>query len=203
MMWVKGSIAALLPQNCAPHHKLLGASIKMVSSKTKSVAKPATKTTKPQAKPATKARASPPPKPPAKPKVPATRILPPPEPKTIKKTRAIAKNTRKEPGNPKYLTDDQRKTLAKLSDGITPLEFAMSILRDPKASMADRRWATDLLMPYMHQRLPVAVNMNSNVNMRAGVLVAPAPMSAEQWIAEFGATPPTDVDLEATDVKFT
>lgn len=56
------------------------------------------------------------------------------------------------------LTDDQRQALAALADGITPLQFCCSVLRDEKASFADKKWAAHELMPYMHRKMPVAVD---------------------------------------------
>lgn len=58
------------------------------------------------------------------------------------------------------LNDEQRKQLAAAAGGITPLEFACSVLRDPDAPMGDKRWAVELLMPYMHQKLPTSVSVN-------------------------------------------
>jgi hypothetical protein len=55
------------------------------------------------------------------------------------------------------LTDDQRKSLALAAGGITPLEFACSVIRDPKATMRDKQWACGTLMPYMHRKLPIAI----------------------------------------------
>jgi len=55
------------------------------------------------------------------------------------------------------LTDAQRQALAVKAGGITPLEFAASVLRDKDAPMVEKRWAAELLMPYMHRKLPVAI----------------------------------------------
>lgn len=60
------------------------------------------------------------------------------------------------------LTDEQRKQLAAAAGGITPLEFACSVLRDEKSTMKDKQWACELLMPYMHRKLPTAVDMTTN-----------------------------------------
>lgn len=57
----------------------------------------------------------------------------------------------------KSLTDTQRKALASKAEGLTPLEFAASILRDENEPLTRRMWACDLLMPYMHRKLPTAV----------------------------------------------
>ena len=35
----------------------------------------------------------------------------------------------------------------------TPLEFMLSVLRDPEASLADRKWAAEKAAPYLHPRL--------------------------------------------------
>lgn len=60
------------------------------------------------------------------------------------------------------LSDEQRKQLAAAAGGITPLEFACSVLRDDKSTMKDKQWACELLMPYMHRKLPTAVDMTTN-----------------------------------------
>jgi hypothetical protein len=52
------------------------------------------------------------------------------------------------------LSDLQRKQLAAMSDGLTPLEFAASVLRDENSPFQHRQWAAELLMPYMHMKLP-------------------------------------------------
>jgi len=35
----------------------------------------------------------------------------------------------------------------------TPLDFMLSVLRDPEASLADRKWAAEKAAPYLHPRL--------------------------------------------------
>ena len=61
------------------------------------------------------------------------------------------------------LNDDQRKALAMKVGGILPLEFAASVLRDPYAPMKEKMWACELLMPYMHRKLPMAVDLTANM----------------------------------------
>lgn len=58
------------------------------------------------------------------------------------------------------ITDIQRKQMAAQLGGITPLEYACSILRDDEETMTNKKWACELLMPYMHRKLPVAVEMS-------------------------------------------
>lgn len=38
-------------------------------------------------------------------------------------------------------------------EGITPLEYMLAVLRDPKASKERRDWAAEKAAPYMHPRL--------------------------------------------------
>ncbi len=59
------------------------------------------------------------------------------------------------------LTTEERQQLATAADGLTPLQFAASILRDESAAMGERKWAAELLMPYMHRKLPTAVDITS------------------------------------------
>lgn len=61
-----------------------------------------------------------------------------------------------------FLTDAQRKQLACAAGGITPLDFACSVLRDERSPMKEKQWACELLMPYMHRKLPTAVDMTTN-----------------------------------------
>lgn len=42
-----------------------------------------------------------------------------------------------------------------------PAEFLMSVLRDPKADMKDKKWCAKELMPYFHRKMPVAVDLVS------------------------------------------
>jgi hypothetical protein len=41
--------------------------------------------------------------------------------------------------------------------GITPLEFLMSILRDPKAKLQEKLDAAKAAAPYMHCKMPIAI----------------------------------------------
>src|SRR5690606_17269191 len=102
-------------------------------------------------------------------------------------------------GKKGLLTNEQRRMLARATDGLSPLEFATSVLRDENASNSSRQWAAEVLMPYMHHRLPTAVQVNTN-NRGGGVLVAPSTLSPEEWIAQYGAQPADVVDIEFKDV---
>lgn len=103
-------------------------------------------------------------------------------------------------GKKGLLTNEQRRQLARATDGLSPLEFATSVLRDESASQSARQWASEVLMPYMHHRLPTAVQLQTD-NRNGGVLVAPSQaMSAEEWIAQYGAQPVDVVDIEFREV---
>lgn len=39
------------------------------------------------------------------------------------------------------------------ASGLTPLDFMMSILRDPEADATDRKWAAEKAAPYVHAKL--------------------------------------------------
>ena len=41
--------------------------------------------------------------------------------------------------------------------GITPLEFLMSVIRDPKAKSSQRLDAAKAAAPYMHRKMPIAI----------------------------------------------
>jgi hypothetical protein len=60
------------------------------------------------------------------------------------------------------LTDEQRKILANTAGGISPLEFLASIIRDEKATLKDKMSAAAQLMPYMHRKMPTAVDIQAN-----------------------------------------
>lgn len=63
-------------------------------------------------------------------------------------------------GRPKGSKD--RRTLGReyvmKSMGITPLEFMLEVLHNPKKySTRDRMWAADKAAPYVHRRMPIAI----------------------------------------------
>lgn len=62
----------------------------------------------------------------------------------------------------KRLTDEQRKLLANQEGGITPLEFYMSVLRDPDMTFKEKHIAASELMPYLHRKMPTAVDLTAN-----------------------------------------
>lgn len=97
------------------------------------------------------------------------------------------------------LTNEQRRMLARATEGLSPLEFALSTLRDESASQSSRQWATEVLMPYVHHRLPTSPT-SQNSTVRAGVLVAPGQLTQEEWIAQYAAQPADVVDIEFKDV---
>ena len=39
------------------------------------------------------------------------------------------------------------------TEAMSPLDFMLSMLRDPEASIADRKWAAEKAAPYLHPRL--------------------------------------------------
>lgn len=58
-------------------------------------------------------------------------------------------------GRPKGATSKKTKEIADkaVKDGITPLEYMLSVLRDPNAEKAERAWAAEKAAPYIHPRL--------------------------------------------------
>lgn len=58
---------------------------------------------------------------------------------------------------PSKLSNHQRKMLAEELGGITPMQILMSIARDEEAGMSERIEACKVLMPYVHKKMPVAV----------------------------------------------
>lgn len=47
----------------------------------------------------------------------------------------------------------------------SPLDFMLSVLRDPEASLADRKWAAEKAAPYLHPRLQT-VELGGEVTLR-------------------------------------
>lgn len=58
-------------------------------------------------------------------------------------------------GRPKGATTRKTKEIAEkaVQDGLTPLEYMLSVLRDPEAEKAERAWAAEKAAPYIHPRL--------------------------------------------------
>lgn len=55
------------------------------------------------------------------------------------------------------LTDEARKQLAEANDGITPLQFFLSLLRDPKTPIEYKIRAAKEAAPYMHRKMPISI----------------------------------------------
>ena len=63
----------------------------------------------------------------------------------------------KRPGAGRRKGARNKVTLAREAElaasGLTPLDYMLSILRDPEASREDRKWASEKAAPYCHHRL--------------------------------------------------
>jgi hypothetical protein len=63
----------------------------------------------------------------------------------------------KRPGAGRKRGARNKVTLAREAElaasGLTPLDYMLSILRDPEASHEDRKWASEKAAPYCHHRL--------------------------------------------------
>ena len=57
------------------------------------------------------------------------------------------------------ICDSERRRLAMQLNGLSPLEFAISMMRDPAASIPEKQWACAVLLPYMHRKMPVAIDV--------------------------------------------
>ena len=63
------------------------------------------------------------------------------------------------PGPKAPVCDAERRRLAMQLNGLSPLEFAISMMRDPAASIPEKQWACAVLLPYMHRKMPVAIDV--------------------------------------------
>lgn len=63
-------------------------------------------------------------------------------------------------GTRRTVSEAERQELAQRM-GITPLEFLMSILRDPKAKLHEKLDAAKAAAPYMHRRMPIGIDNGS------------------------------------------
>jgi hypothetical protein len=71
--------------------------------------------------------------------------------------RVIKDSSRSIACQPSRLSNLQRRMLAEELGGITPMQILMSIARDECAGMNTRIEACKVLMPYVHKKMPVAV----------------------------------------------
>ena len=72
--------------------------------------------------------------------------------------RALVKEQRRRPTVFDQLTVDDRRELAELN-GITPLQFLMSVMLDPLRYMDTRIDAAKAALPYFHRKMPVAIEL--------------------------------------------
>jgi len=67
------------------------------------------------------------------------------------------------------LTEKQRQALAARA-GITPLEFLLSVLRDEDAPFEHKADAAKIAAPYMHMKMPMRVETQSDPTETAKVV---------------------------------
>lgn len=58
----------------------------------------------------------------------------------------------------------RKKEVEIAASGLTPLEFMLTMLRDPAAAHEDRKWAAQNAAPYSHAKL-AAVTLDGNVDI--------------------------------------
>lgn len=58
-------------------------------------------------------------------------------------------------GRPRGATTRKTREIADkaASKGITPLEYMLKVLRDPKSTRAEKAWAAEKAAPYLHPKL--------------------------------------------------
>jgi hypothetical protein len=97
-------------------------------------------------------------------------------------------------GNPSGGNAHMRLTRAHQKDmaeecakkGITPVEFMLKILWDPKQTMENRKWAAQQAAPYIHPRL---AQIDHNVEKNVVYHIADKPITLDEWAAKW-----TDVE---------
>jgi hypothetical protein len=62
------------------------------------------------------------------------------------------------------------------ASGLTPLDYMLSILRDPEASREDRKWASEKAAPYCHHRLST-----TEVTGNLGIVMQEDALDALKW----------------------
>ena len=85
------------------------------------------------------------------------------------------------------------KAIQEAGEGITPLEFMLTILRDDTLKTADRFEAAKAAAPYMHARQMESKIKSENVNFN----VSDEPMTEEQWESEFADANPVEASTGA------
>lgn len=55
------------------------------------------------------------------------------------------------------MTDEARQQLADHEGGLTPLQFLLSVLRQPEAPLDVKFRAAGIAAPYMHRKMPIAI----------------------------------------------
>jgi len=108
-------------------------------------------------------------------------VVKPPKTKRAKPPGSGRKKGQKDRN--KTLNDEQRKAMALAAGGITPLEYAASVLRDELAPMKEKKWACEFLGPYMHQKLPTAIvtKNETEFSIRGGIMVVPVASDPAEW----------------------
>lgn len=83
--------------------------------------------------------------------------------------------------------DDLRKLneLLRTKPGsLTPLDYALQTLNDTSADKADRQWAAATAMPFVHKRMPLAIeNVTPHAAVCAAVSERLATLTPEQFLA--------------------
>ncbi len=49
--------------------------------------------------------------------------------------------------------NDANSAMSDAAETLSPLDFMLAVMRDPEASLADRKWAAEKAAPYLHPRL--------------------------------------------------
>lgn len=102
----------------------------------------------------------------------------------------------------KTMTDEARRQLADKKGGITPLQFLLSVLRNPNASLKWKLKCAQVAAPYMHRKMPIAIE-GGNTPLTFLDAAAMSKLTTKELdvlyavLGKIGALPDSEIDKES------